>query len=742
MNNAKAKSKIIFFLILALFLGALNADAQKAATINLNWGEATAPVKREVSENQPVNIKFDKLTSISERKQFLDKSTLQITDKASNVKSITLKGKTGVLESTNSFSLTDLTGKLSAGDQVSFTVNYGNVTPFLIAITVKEEKAESITNAMSTAQVDSKIGQVRADFEGKISRTNANLNDLSQRVGAIGNLPLTNKEKKQQAKLLAAMRADRLNNADYQDCPACEDRDGDLIYDFKCKLLVQARLVVGNEGKGQIDYYVVNDLRDIKAKDRRLLRFKIAGINRYLYDVEVTVDDITFKSDTPALWSSYFGGTGNLAGVLADKLKTVDEHQVGGEDENEDPSGLINELQIFEDDYNKLLEYQLKAYLLCPTAKCCGEALPTEDFSYYSKQLTNINYKLLQLELTTLKGVPGGVELNEKITAKQATYDKMETACALTDKIEVLTKDISKLKESEKDKIDSLNKILTPLKTELSKLGLACDKAAKTKLSEELLTLRNSLPFRQAMDKVRGALPTIDDLRKLYLFDKNIARENFFYRLPPIYPEGEKLALTIDINARDTDIATKMGFLPTYHDKFNLNFSIRSKTTFSFSSGPFVNVFANNSLKSYDWISVPSSGNLVDANASYRLVENGSPAVPYGLGAFANVGRRFGGDFGLSLTFGVGASIEEKPLPTFMLGLTPSFGIDNRILISFGIAASQSRTVKSELYGSNLYATQPTLEYRKQFRPGAFISLSYAILKSETNKKSSSKSKQ
>lgn len=747
MKKFDFKRSLLFFgFAAAALLGSLPAKAQRTVSLNWKWNHPVYNSNDQIQPGDILKISFDQRLTAIKRKTFLTKSKFVVMDNTGHAAPpVNLVVHPEILQNKIFFNLTDYLGELKDGYKIILSPDFGTPDVFpsdtisIKAVTVTLPAVANVVNDAVKEHVERKIQHLKADEDTKIQTANQRIDQLKTEVKSIGALPVTDKDKEELQKRVAAFEKDRIDEPVYADCPSCKDLDGDLIYDFKCKLLVQARMMVDKENKPQINYYVVRNLKDIKVKDQQLLRLKVAGVNRYLYDVQITVDGVTFKSETPALWSSFFGGSGNLATALSGKSTAANGLQAL-KDEPEDP--LITAMKKFEKDYNQLLEYQLKAYLLCPTAECCGSALPTEELSYFTSQLTEINYMLLQLETTTLKGIPGATELNDQIKTKQTNYDQTINYCDLKAKVDDLNKQIKDTDGKERVKLDSLTKLLATATADLAKMPVAasCEPDAKKKLKDELDKLKESLPLRTAMDKVKGSLPSFEDLRKLYLFDKNIARENFFYRLPPLYPQNDRLSVSLDINARDADIAIQMGFTPTYHDSFSLGFSVRNRTIFSFSSGPYVNFFASNSVRSYSWQAVPVSGNVVDANARYQLVESGKAAMPYGLGAFANIGKKFTDNLGGAITFGVGASLESSPLPTFMFGLSPTFGDDQRINLTFGIAASQLRTLKSDLYANSLYSTPPTPEYDKPFRIGGFISLSYAIFTTTSASKITSKS--
>lgn len=532
----------------------------------------------------------------------------------------------------------------------------------------------------------------------------------------------------------AAVKGELPKLGDLNDCGDCVELEGDLIYDFQCHMLF-----VVKGGK----YEVVKDLNSVKVKSQQLLRMKIARVNRYLYDVKVTIDGVVYHTDAPPIWNAFFSGSSDLATALAKapaKAVTLS---------NDDQENLVSALQKFESDYHELIDRQLKAYMICADLKCCADMVNDKPLSYYADQLTNINYQIMNAEVNALKGIPNGADLNSQIDAKKKANAQTLTDCATIAKDNEALADISaklKLLNAVKDKVqvDKLNARLTTVKAELDKLNATtCDDASVKKRDAELQALLDALPLRQAVDKVKADLPSLADLQQLYLFDANLVKKNFLYSLPPLYPSGDQVAIGIELNARDADMASKAGSQPGYHEKFNMAFSVSGKWLFSFSTGPYYAFgWGHNNLPSYSWQAVPATGNVVDANAQYRLVSSGNIGQTYGLGAYANFGRKTSSNLGYALTFGGGISIESDPQPSFMAGITLSAGDEQRLNFTFGLAASQVKIACYGLYANNLYQTQPTIEYDKPFKGGFFFALSYAIFTKVSTNSSSSSSKQ
>lgn len=536
---------------------------------------------------------------------------------------------------------------------------------------------------------------------------------------------------------------------DFTDCPSCIDLIGDLIYDFRCKNLYEAI----SDGK-TIQYRLVTDLSTIKVKAQNLVRFKVIGINRYLYAVNATIADSLFGSEPPTLFNQFFSGSSDLLTSLAEKGKaglqgaSLDPKQ--NDNINKDFEKFKEILSEFRKKYDTLLDLQTQAYLFCldDQISCCGDK-SIGPFSGYSKSLSDVLIQIGTLETTYLSEMPSSTKILSDINDAQAKIDackknekkraddiaaaKKEKADAQTEKEKATT---DPAKKAADDKIKAADDKLKKLNED------GCDESTIKGLNDKIKSLKENLPLRISLDQIKTSLPALVELRKLYMFDRNIVKDHFLYRLPPIYPQGDKLKIVLDMQAIDTTITKQMGFMPTYHDELNLEFSVRNKALFSFSSGPFIAFGFRLPAPTYGFKQIPASGTVIGPQARYQLVPSGNGPLPIGLAGFAHLGTKFSRTFGMAATIGAGYTFnQESAMPAFLGGVSFCFGNRQRINLTFGLAGVQVKEVKENLYVGNIYESAPELEYNKPLRFGLFAGVTYSLFTSTSQINLFSKSK-
>ncbi|EJG02027.1 hypothetical protein FF52_08464 [Flavobacterium sp. F52] len=467
----------------------------------------------------------------------------------------------------------------------------------------------------------------------------------------------------------------------------CEDcGDYDLIYDFKCKEFIKP-----NQG-------VVKSLEDVKVKHNERLRFKVINVNRYLYNVEIAFDDVLLKSNEPELFKKLFLGEGfDIKGInLLNKeaAAEVAEAALGGGAAGADPdntplTNFLSEYQEFKKSYNSILENYLKAYSVClpNNAKCCGD----QQASKFSK----LSAQLLALQISFIKA--------------KSDFD-------------------TKQSNLEKDKADYEKKIADPNTTKKQAIQLKLDLDAAAK---QLDIVKTSLASLTEFGK---KLELIDDekLLKLVHFENNFVKDNFEFISPSIFPKGNSLILSVDIMPNTSEEAKKWQTSPLYEDHSTVEFRVKNKWFYSFSTGPFVAIHNQFKTATYGWQRQASNG-VIDDTSQYKLVQSGQNGLPVGIGAFANLGNKITDYFGFGATIGVGATILDKVEMAYFLGVTGFFGQDKQFNFTVGASFVQMEKLKGELYpdiGTQLYAAPIDLEYSKKIAAGFFVAVSYTVFES------------
>lgn len=465
----------------------------------------------------------------------------------------------------------------------------------------------------------------------------------------------------------------------------CEDcGDYDLVYDFKCKEFIKP-----NEG-------VVKSLEDVKVKHNERLRFKVINVNRYLYNVQIAFDDVVLKSNEPELFKKLFLGEGfyikgiNLLNAQATTEAATASPAGGGAGANPDDTPLTNflsEYEGFKKSYNSILENYLKAYSVClpNTVKCCGD----QQASKFSK----LSAQLLSLQISFIK-------VKSDFNTKQSNL--------------------------EKEKADYEKKIADPKTKNKPAIQLKLDNTIK-----QLDIVKTSFASLMEFEK---KLELIDDetLLKLVHFENNFVKDNFEFISPAIYPKGNSLILSVDIIPNTSEEAKKWQISPLYKEQSTVEFRVKNKWFYSFSTGPFVAIHNQFKTATYGWQQQPSNG-VIDGTSQYKLVQSGQNGLPVGIGAFANLGNKITDYFGIGPTVGVGATILDKVEMAYFLGLTGFLGQDKQFNFTVGTSFVQIEKLKSELYpdiGTQLYAAPIDLEYTKKIAAGFFVAVSYTVFES------------
>ena len=77
---------------------------------------------------------------------------------------------------------------------------------------------------------------------------------------------------------------------------------------------------------------------------------------------------------------------------------------------------------------------------------------------------------------------------------------------------------------------------------------------------------------------------------KLVHFENNLVKNNFSYVSPTLYPSGDRLSINVKIKPNQTEVNKKWLVMPLENDEFNIEFRVKNKWFYSFSTGPFIGV--------------------------------------------------------------------------------------------------------------------------------------------------------
>ncbi|MBV7530638.1 hypothetical protein [Chitinophaga sp. sic0106] len=447
----------------------------------------------------------------------------------------------------------------------------------------------------------------------------------------------------------------------------------------------------------------------------------VVNVNRYIYNVGFSVDDIEFGSEPPALFNQLFLGQGEFYDALL-KLLPADKNSA-----SKSPLAKLKDaMEIYKTSYDKLMDNYVMAYSSCGTLACCDELKNTgkQSFSTLSNQLSavrnsyNDGYAGISSEINKAQLNLNNFNLNldgcrKTITTKNA-----------------LSEELKKLKEKPKEnaaKIIETQKKIDALPT--------CDTLEiKEEINTAELAVKEYTLTKETLERLWTAFekPAEDQLLKLVLFNNNMSREHLYYTAPPIYPQGHQLQFGLRISPRDTgSLVTKWNIMPLRNDSTGFDVTVVNKWYVSFSSGVFGSFGKRFKDETYEWQAQPNAGGVITDSAQYKLTGTGNGSSPIGFAALANLGVKLTKGFGVGLGVGAGLSIEDQPKPVYLAGLSLMFGTKQQFNITIGGVAAQVKKLRSELYpnmGQVVYDTKPTgISYKKSLEAGGFIAITYTI---------------
>ena len=454
--------------------------------------------------------------------------------------------------------------------------------------------------------------------------------------------------------------------------------DYDIIYDFQ-----------SNELRNSSNQRI-RDFKDVKAYYKKPFRLKVINVNRYLYTVRASFDDEFLISNEPELFKKLFKGEGfdlSLLTALA-KSEAVEGAALIPPDPTVKP--LIESYMKLKLKYNALLSNYIDAYSICPpkSVACCDQKSGAENFKDLSEELAKLNTDYLALKSSTTAEISSTEAEKEKLTAKLATAKTAKDKKQINADLQVKTTKITEL--------NARKLLLTELGTVLADI-------------------------------------TDEKLSILVLFDNNFISENYEIDFPAVYPKGDNLIFTMDIEPNSNETTKRLVNVPLKEIHIKDDFRVRNKWFYSFSTGPFAGLDEKFRPETYGWQAQPGTSGTIDDTSTYKIVQNGKAGVPVGIAAFANLGVKLSNFYALGGSVGVGATISEKIHPAYFFGITNFFGQDKQFNVTLGLAFIEVEKLKNDLYqgiGTQLYSAPIDLEYVKKMEAGFFVSLSYTIFSS------------
>jgi hypothetical protein len=495
-----------------------------------------------------------------------------------------------------------------------------------------------------------------------------------------------------------------------------------LYYDFSCKCFYK---LTNNGTKKAIN------VSNLGLGGKKEIRLIIENVNRYIYDVSVTSKTVHYESEMPALFKNFFYGDSSK---LLGSLITAGSQSLKG-----DLKGQFEAFKTRVTEYNKrinkLKARRLNAFLTCAKFNCCENASFVQEFQSLLDDLLDLRGEAIDLQLKLAAGdtkevVVQGIEAikrelnecqekikasNKLITDKQNEKDKLDP-------------------EKDKDKMEGLNKEIK--KAEDNSCKNETDIKARLKDENERLVLIKT------MENFQAGLPSEDDISKLFLFVSNMVETNSEYVQTPIPIQGNAVEFTIQAKPNDSSLLKKWNTSPLYNDSFVVEIPIFWKPFVSFSSGSYFSLGKKLFNKTYDWQVLPTANNTVSDSSKYKLTESGYTPPSFGFAALINIEVKASAMIGFGFSAGVGLTIEKKPRPSYLAGGSLFIGDRKQLVLTGGIAAMQMDRLRNNLQAAHdqqiVYSYKAPIEYYKEIKTGAFVSLTYTPFTTSTRSRSKS----
>ncbi len=487
-------------------------------------------------------------------------------------------------------------------------------------------------------------------------------------------------------------------------CDSCKSCDV-IYYDFKCKEFFKA-------DSGCKNLKPISP-REFNVRYNKKLKFQVINVNRYVYDVGVIADDIQFGSESPAVFNQLFLGAGDFMTNIISELSFTNPDL----EKADDPiTKFLLHLSLFKEYVDSLHEVQINVYTICKgEPPCCNEKDKFSGaFSTLSKLLFEAKSEYINVanEFTKI--------LNEQ-------SKRIKDAEEMNAKFQTLLKEEKEKFEKEKDpkKKGEIQKKISETEENIVKSKNTID-AAKGRL-KEIEERKGNIEkyFTNYFSKI-----TDEELMKLILFSNNYIKDHFAYQSPPIYPQGNRLSLQFGITARDSSLIKKWNINPVYNDSIHLSLPVVGKSFLFFSTGPFLGLSKKTRNEVFNAQAQPNSNNVITDSAKYKIIDGGMASKPLGIAGLATYGIRLWRGGGLGFSAGAGVSIEPRPRPNYLAGLSLFAGDLSQFNLTFGLNFLQVDRFNNTAYSdltNTLYDQKPEIEYKRKSEIGCFLSLSYTV---------------
>jgi hypothetical protein len=459
------------------------------------------------------------------------------------------------------------------------------------------------------------------------------------------------------------------------------------------------------------------DIYNETLRSGQTVQLKVVNVNLFRFNVTINDSVIDYGSIPNSLFNQLFIGDSNILGRV---LRVFGSGAVplATSETAEDFDNLFFAIQCLLKKYNGYNAVLLTAYNLCTSFDCCLG--PTGEF-----------YRDLIDNLTDVRLLAGKIQ--HDINLQKSDFNKkneeLKTCTKINADLEALQKERTKIDDIKVgDRTEFQKKRLTEIIDQVNDLESKKCKSEKIEaLKADIVKLKENIDAVSAIDNLLTSLPSEQQLRLLQISIGDMVARNGVYR-HLLNTSGNALEFSLQVSSKDS--ISKLLASPTYnHPPIVVQMPVIGRTHVSFSSGFFVALPKYLQNKTYQWQQRPDAANNVSDTAKFLLVQTGYSSPPVGFAALGNIGFKFHRDYGLGISIGVGITIESKPRPSYLLGISAQFGNERQFILTGGVAGMSIDKLQAnwEAVATQkvFYSTAPPVDYYREFRIGSFLSLTY-----------------
>ncbi|MFT3979541.1 MAG: hypothetical protein QM687_03660 [Ferruginibacter sp.] len=510
-------------------------------------------------------------------------------------------------------------------------------------------------------------------------------------------LIIKTKEKRAKADLTPAEQKDCCCEEQQPVCKELTDavQPTDIVIDLRSKK-------IGNKK----DWYAV--------KRGDYIRLKLLNYNPLLYKIIVNGTDSAVATPVDGKLLPWFLDPANLTGIIAgltDKTGTV---PVSIKANIYDFNGAVENADSLFINY-----YEMASCDLTLPAKKGNKPLPAADTpklvsclkDFYARQGFLMEESNKQIEMAQKETSRFLLETMRRFSIQRRLYPDCDAFKKLAD-----TNGLKKLQadfELYQDGIADMRKAIWR-ELEIYELTIAALKgliAKNAELQQHDMYVRKFYSTADSVLKKYGEQVSYTKLGELMTRLETMALYSSCYISLPMLVKDDVKNLNINIKSRYDSLG-----LPDYNTVLAIPPS--QHKTWGISGGIFVSGLHN------EMYTVKQTDTL------YSLVKEKPGTVQLGINALAYMGWRLGEndrhDY-LGVSFGAGMSIEAKPKPRVLAGMSFITGDKNRVLFSIGAAGGNVRELSNAYVANASYRAAPADYLVDRMRVSWFVSVNYSF---------------